>query len=579
MLGTGSDTSLECQDSQGARLIILGVCLLGPAELAAAFSAAVQAGRPERIAECPGAYTAIILRDGEITAYTDLAGQFPLYYSRCAGELLIGPDPAGIAAAHHRVADPLSAAAHITCPGILPLWWGRSAYADVRRLEGGMTLRAGPGGLEISAARLPLPVPGTSLSEGAARLRDALSASIRVRRARADEPVSADFSGGLDSSSVAFLAAGCGTAPVTSISYHHPLAPAADQDDAVRLAALSSAIDLTVVSGSAETLPFAGIAEALAGGISGAEPVPQLLAARRDAMRLAAASAAGTRLHLTGEGGDAILMGAPSYLADLARRRALGTLWRHCGDYGRLRHVAPAALAARAIRLAGTSAGSALRAAAGDLARPVAGSANWGDLVAWWPRPEMTAWLTAGTRRQLAELAGDPETARTVPAGVGPADLASLVDLRRSGAASQHLRTLGRRHGLAVQAPFLDSAVVRAALSTAAATRAGPMSYKPMLGAALAGLVPAQVLARRTKGDYSAEYYLGARRVAAELRTLLSDSHLADLGVIEPGSVLPVLDRMLAGIAVPLGPLTTLVATEVWLRAQACSGTGKESPC
>ena len=261
-------------------------------------------------------------------------------------------------------------------------------------------------------------------------------------------------------------------------------------------------------------------------------------------------------------------MAAPSYLADLARRHALGTLWRHCGEYGRLRHAAPAALAARAIRLAGTSPRTALRVTAADLARPAAGSVGWEDLVSWWPRPQAAGWLTAGARRQLAELAGDLETARAVPAGVGPADLAALADLRRSGAANRHLRALGRRHGLAVHAPFLDTAVVRAALSVAAVTRADPVSYKPMLGAALAGLVPAEVLTRRTKGDYSAEYYLGARQAAAELRRLLRDSRLADLGVIEPGPVLSALDRMIAGIAVPLGPLTTLVATEVWLRAQ-----------
>jgi asparagine synthase (glutamine-hydrolysing) len=311
----------------------------------------------------------------------------------------------------------------------------------------------------------------------------------------------------------------------------------------------------------------------------GAEPAPQVLAVRRDARRLAVAAASGARLHLTGEGGDAILMAAPSYLADLARQQALGALWRHCGEFARLRHAAPAALAARAIRLAGTSPGTALRATATALARPAVGSTAWAGLVSWWPRPQAAGWLTAGARRQLAELAADPDTARAVPAGVGPADLAALADLRRSGAASRHLRALGRRHGLAVHAPFLDTTVVHAALSVAAATRADPASYKPMLGAALAGLVPAEVLARRTKGDYSAEYYLGARQAATELRRLLSDSHLADMRVIEPGLVLSALDRMTAGIAVPLGPLTTLVATEIWLRAQAGTWTGKEPPC
>jgi asparagine synthase (glutamine-hydrolysing) len=47
---------------------------------------------------------------------------------------------------------------------------------------------------------------------------------------------------------------------------------------------------------------------------------------------------------------------------------------------------------------------------------------------------------------------------------------------------------------------------------------------------------------------------------------LLRDSRLAELGVIEPGALDVTIDRILAGVAVPLGPLNTLLATESWLR-------------
>jgi asparagine synthase (glutamine-hydrolysing) len=122
---------------------------------------------------------------------------------------------------------------------------------------------------------------------------------------------------------------------------------------------------------------------------------------------------------------------------------------------------------------------------------------------------------------------------------------------------------------VAVHAPFLDTAAVRAALAVPALTRADPWSYKPMLQSALTGLVPADVFARRTKGDYSGEDYRGARQAVAELRALLRDARLADLGVIEPGPVLAALDRMVTGIGVPLGPLNTVFATELWLRSMS----------
>jgi asparagine synthase (glutamine-hydrolysing) len=577
VIGEWSGEEFGSYKARDALLLLFGQCLLGAPEITAQFGAAVESGHWDRAADWPGAYAAIIVRRGTLTAYADLAGQFPLYYSQRGGELLISPDPAGLAAAHRRPPDALSAAAHIACPGVLPLWWGRSAYSGLGRLEGGTALRARPGRLEIEPARCPRPVPGTSLAEGAARLRAALTEGVRARCA--DQPVSADFSGGLDSSAIAFLAADLSAVPVASVVYHQPLAPAADLADATRLASLTPSIDLTVVRGSARTLPFAGITEPGEGWPRSAEPSPQTLTVQRDAARLAVAAGSGARVHLTGEGGDAVLLASPAYLADLARRHALRTLWRHCGEYARLRHVAPASLATSAIRLAGTSPGTALRAVAAQLAAPAAPRSGWADLVSWWPPSEAAGWLTRDLRRQLADLAGDPRTARAVPPGVGPADLAALAGLRRSGDAQRQLRAVGRSYGVAVHAPFLDTAAVRAALEVPAVTRADPWSYKPILAAALAGLVPADVFARRTKGDYSAEEYRGARRAITGLRTLLRDSRLADLGVIEPGPVLAALDRMAAGIAVPLGPLNMLLATEVWLRAANGVREGELQPC
>jgi asparagine synthase (glutamine-hydrolysing) len=587
LVGEWSGGDFRSCQALDALLLLFGQCLLGTAEIAAEFGTAIASGQVDRVADWPGAYAAVVIRGDTVTAHTDLAGQFPLYYSQQGGELLISPDPAGLAAAHRRPPDPLSAAAHIACPGVLPLWWGRSAYSGVGRLEGGMALRARFGCLEIEPTRCPRPVPGTSLAEGAARLRAALTEGVRARCA--DQRVSADLSGGLDSSAIAFLAADMSVVPLASVVYHQPLAPAADLADATRLASLTPSIDLTVVRGSARTLPFASLLEPTAAGTAiahadagwprTAEPSPRALTTQRDAARLAVAAESGARVHLTGEGGDAVLMTSPAYLADLARRHALRTLWRHCGEYGRLRHVAPASLATSAIRLAGTSPGAALRGVAAQLAAPAAPRSGWTDLVSWWLPSEAVSWLTRDRRRQLADLAGDPRTAREVPHGLGPADLAALADLRRSGDAQRQLRAVGRSYGVAVHAPFLDTAAVRAALEVPAVTRADPWSYKPILASALAGLVPADVFARRTKGDYSAEEYRGARQAIAGLRALLHDSWLADLGVIEPGPVLAALDRMAAGIAVPLGPLNMLLATEIWLRAANGAGDGVSRPC
>ncbi|MEV8410786.1 asparagine synthase-related protein [Streptomyces niveus] len=116
------------------------------------------------------------------------------------------------------------------------------------------------------------------------------------------------------------------------------------------------------------------------------------------------------------------------------------------------------------------------------------------------------------------------------------------------------------------QAPFLDSDVIRACAALPAHLRAAPPAFKPLLGAALADLVPAPVLARRTKGDYGDEDYQGARACARELRGLLVDSRLAELGVVEPSAVVAALDRAVMGLRVPFPALNRLLAAEIWLR-------------
>ena len=547
-------------------LLIVGHCLLDQDARKAAFATAMRDGDSGQITAWPGAYSAIVLSQGAVTAYGDLSDQFPLYYTRRGDEILIAAAPAALAAAHGRQPDPLAAAMHIACPSVLPLWQGRSPYADISRLPAGAVLRAAPGSLRVQTGALPLPVAGTSLREGAALLRGALTSAIEARCA--GRTVSADFSGGLDSTSIAFLAVTHARPPVAAIAYHQPLAPAGDLPYATRYAGLDARLRLVVVAGGERTLPFVG---AVPPGSGASEPHPGWLAAERTLTRLGAARTWGAYLHLTGEGGDAILLPAPSYLATLARHGKPATLLRHCGAYARLRQAAPAALVGQAVRLAGLTGQRALSCLAAQLAgsAPVGPGGRWTDFITWWPPAGIPAtWLTGQVRRQLADLAADPATARAIPEGASPADLAALTDVRRSGDAQRQLRELAASLGLEAHAPFLDSAVIRAALRVPAPVRASPWAYKPLLGAALVDLVPHEVIGRKTKGDYTAEDYAGARAALPGLRAQLGESRLADLGVIEPRAVTATLDRFATGIAVPLGPLKTLLATESWLRSR-----------
>lgn len=558
LFGTWHPDEVKRVEHLGASLLILGHCLAKLDRIQADFILALRRDDPWLLTRWPGAYAGLLLRPGEIVAFTDLAGQFPIYHSRRGNQIRLASHPGILAEIHRRPPDPITAALRIGTPSVLPLWQTRSAFADIARLPGGGMLRASQG-----SAGFSLMPP--SCDSGVEAFRAALTEAIALRCT--DGRVSADFSGGLDSTSVAFLAAR--HAPVDAVVYHNPLVPAADLAEAVSFSRHDRRIRLRVVRGTRETLPYLGLLSSAPGGLMPDEPTRGTLALRRSMLRLEHAARAGRgRIHLTGEGGDAILGAAPSYLSDLARPRELGTLVRHCRAVAGLRHGSAAGLALRAVSLRRTTAARALVRLGRDLLHPRETQLDWPGAVAWWPLDgTAVSWLTPALRRDLAERATDPATAALVGPATGPADMAALTELRQSADAQRHLRELGVAAGVRVHAPFLDNAVVGACLGVPPARRIDLARPKPLLAAALDGLVPAAVFQRRTKGDYSAEEYRGARAAGRHLHALLDDSRLADLGVIEPGPVRACLDRFLAGALVPMGAMAELIATEVWLRA------------
>jgi asparagine synthase (glutamine-hydrolysing) len=120
-------------------------------------------------------------------------------------------------------------------------------------------------------------------------------------------------------------------------------------------------------------------------------------------------------------------------------------------------------------------------------------------------------------------------------------------------------------HGVPAEFPFFDRAVLEGCLAVRPWERTDPWQPKPLLRAALTGMVPERLLTRRTKAHYNDDIYRGWKANQHHVADLLDDSRLSGLGLIDTG----VLRRNLRSFGPSgLAPafVTDTIACEVWLR-------------
>ncbi len=191
--------------------------------------------------------------------------------------------------------------------------------------------------------------------------------------------------------------------------------------------------------------------------------------------------------------------------------------------------------------------------------------------VAWGPETRMPPWATPdavdAVRSLLREAAA---TAEALAPQRG--QHAALAGVRAGGRGVRQFDQVTSPLGLAYAAPYLDDGVLEAALAVRVAERASPGRYKPVLAAAMRGIVPDAVLGRSTKGEFTADFYGGLRRNRAALLGIFDDSRLARAGLLDPAA----LRTSLLGLhPTPDGlrALDPALGCELWLRTTTPGGT------
>ena len=435
----------------------------------------------------------------------------------------------------------------------------RTMWSGITAVGVGRWLRLPPGGVP-STHRWWSPTGGPALpvAEAASGVRDALRDVLRAQSRSADL-VTADLSGGLDSTSICYALNDLGrrfrTFRTSSTS------PWNDETGRARAAAADLGVELVEFPPLSETSTAFAL-DARADPVELAEG-PVVWSASRGYLDVLApaVAATGSRVHFTGLGGDELFDVVPGVYRSVWAERglgALGVLRRHqlSGKFP-LRPFASGVADRRSYAAHLRSVVAAV--AAGRAARRA-------DSYSWFPPPVLPGWLTAEGRALVVgaleeAAAGDPE-----PLGADPTAHQVVESISYQGQILRQFGVVFAGTGITWQAPFTDRRVVEAALRAPVSARLDAREDKRLLAEAVAPFMPRELFAKRDRGDFTADIYAEHRRRRHDLVAGFATARLADLGLVDPHRLLPHLESP-ALADVGLLELERVVGAERWLRA------------
>ncbi|ATE54714.1 asparagine synthase-related protein [Actinosynnema pretiosum] len=555
LVGDWHDDDITAAEHGPNRLVLLGPALTTPAELTRGLRAVRSTADLDPLLRAiAGSFHALASIDGRVRAQGTLSTARQVCHATVRGATLASDRPDLLADLIGAQVDEEQLALELLAPFGPPWPLGeRTAWRGVRVPRTGECLEVDRDGACRTRRWWTPPEPTAPLGDGGA-VRDALLDAVAART-RQGGTVSADLSGGLDSTTLCFLAAR-GPADLVTVHYEALGRFSDDREQAARAAtALGQAHHVVVPAGRAPDwfAPLERVRHDRQGPLVFAR-------GRATNEHLAGAVAAlGSRRHLQGIGGDELFHAGTMALHALARQRPLAAV-RH----------ARALRAHRRWSLAATAGVLAfhrpyprwLADQADRLGRPPTAF----GAPAWEVEPLLPPWTSrdaaATVRRALREAAASaPEPLSPIPAQHEMLRITAV-----NGRAVRRNSAIASASGVTFEAPFTDDRVLEAVLSLRFADRIDHHRFKPVLGTAMRGLVPADVLRRQTKNDASAELYAGLRGRRDELLALFEDSRLAARGLIDPAPLRHVL-RAAHADARPLMPFDPTLACELWLRA------------
>ncbi|HKU35365.1 MAG TPA: asparagine synthase-related protein [Paenarthrobacter sp.] len=432
----------------------------------------------------------------------------------------------------------------------LPYWEG------INVVPPGSALTFSEGRARIIKHAAPPPPPPSGLPEAA----DALAATLRrsiEERVASRGPVSADVSGGMDSTSLAFL---LDRFQGNSIYYHAGTDDPQNRDSKYARRAADGLrgrlieLDSLTATSAAFGEPDKNIA-ALDDG-----PLAWAGNSRHLGSLLIDAAGRGVRTHLTGIGGDELFDPLPAMALGLLSSSSWRTGIRVLRRLGKMQRW-PALALGRAVG-SKVDFGTEMLRKADHPCNSVVGP---GEAFSWAPGFGLSRFATRETKEVVAYKVREGLHQGARPHHADRFRHQMTESLMFQGEIARQVNHAYGHLGVSWEAPFLDDEVVRLVLSLPADTLLGAKENKPLLARATEGVVPRWIFTREDKGEYSSDLFSEFKARRRELSKLFDDSYLVDMGHVDPTAVRTALSMPVIGTD-ELFELEHLASVERWIR-------------
>ncbi|MFI7450084.1 asparagine synthase-related protein [Nonomuraea sp. NPDC049714] len=435
----------------------------------------------------------------------------------------------------------------------------RTPWQGVSSVGIGEWLRIDAQGSARSVRWWSPPASGEDFASSTEAVRASLREVLREAVRDSGRRVSADLSGGLDSTSLCFLLADLGVEFTT----YRTSSMSSWNDETTRAREVAREFGLPLH----EFPPLADQSTAFDldpdPNPASVSEGPLVWAASRGYLDLLMdeVGRTGAHVHFTGLGGDELFDLVPGLFRSLWRESPRAALrWMRGFQLGQKRHLAPL--------LRGAMARESYRRYFARVARSIERDipARPEDAYSWFPPVVLPHWITTKAKNLIVEAFSDVAKSTPEPLGRDPLAHQTVESIAFQGKILRQFAEVYRQHDVRWCAPFTDIRVVRAVLRAPASARLSDSVDKPLLAAALNRIAPSGFYDKRGRGDFTSDIYAEHRNRRDRLLTEFRDSRLVERGLVERDQIEPALLEPPAS-DIGLLELEKLVTSERWLRA------------